>query len=208
MIVESHIASEKDVEDMLAFYKNHFAELHILRCEKCGSYLAIVAKAEQETLGLHPNELGLIIIPIGDNLLSSRVRLDVAETGERMMGFECGAIIPNPDYPAALAQWEADCDKVKDAHAKAIKSLKKGEIEPALQLPLFHTPEMIKCGNDSRLCAAEKGQVPVGSRVSHMTPFEKQKIMDNIAANKEYKPNFKHLGNKKHYDEFSLEKVI
>lgn len=64
-----------------------------------------------------------------------------------------------------------------------------------------------ECGNNSKLCDAEKGLVPVGKTLVHLSPFEKYKIMEQIRADKKYKPNFKRSGDKKIMDGFAVERA-
>lgn len=77
-----------DVDQMLAFYKQHFAVVDVVSCSKCKSFLAFECSGG-DGMGLAPNELGKYLIPIGDKLQSHRVRLDEAPTGERMVGYQC-----------------------------------------------------------------------------------------------------------------------
>lgn len=63
------------------------------------------------------------------------------------------------------------------------------------------------CGNNSKLCDAEKGLVPVGQTLVQLSPFEKFKIAEQIRADKKYKPNFKRTGNKKLIDGFAVERA-
>ena len=87
MILSSQ-TDANDVEQMLQFYKQHFAVVKVVSCSKCGEFLAFEC-AGGESMGIAPNELGEYVISIGDKLLSHRVRLDEAPTGERMMGYQC-----------------------------------------------------------------------------------------------------------------------
>lgn len=87
MILSSQ-TSESDVEQMLHFYKQHFAVVEVVSCSACKSFLAFECMGG-ESMGMAQNELGKYIIPIGDKLLSHRVRLDEAPTGERMVGYQC-----------------------------------------------------------------------------------------------------------------------
>ena len=88
MILSSEI-TETDATQMLEFYKQHFAVVDLVSCSQCKSYLAFECSGGADSMGLAPNEIGKYIIPIGDKLQSSRVRLDEAPTGERMVGYQC-----------------------------------------------------------------------------------------------------------------------
>ncbi len=76
-----------DAEQMLQFYKTHFAIVDVVSCDNCG--LLAFECSGGDGMGLAPNELGKFVIPIGDKLLSHRVRLDETPTGERMVGYQC-----------------------------------------------------------------------------------------------------------------------
>lgn len=151
MILSSQ-TNESDVEQMLAFYKQQFAVVDLVSCSACKSFLAFEC-AGGESMGIAPNELGKFIIPIGDKLMSHRVRLDEAPTGERMVGYQC------------------------------------------------------ECGNDTRIASVERGLVPVGGMQTALSPFEKHQIAGKIRADRKHKPDFKKVGNIKHYESFQVERV-
>lgn len=207
MILSSETTAN-DAQQMLEFYKQHFAVVEIVSCSKCGSMLAFECQGG-DAMGLQVNEIGKVIIPIGDAMLSSRVRLDEAPTGERMMGYQCGVRVPNPAYPqvvkdheAALAQYEIDFKK-DVARAKKAK-----ENEPVYQPPVMPAvSETIECGNDTRIAEIERGEVPVGKMQVALSPFEKHQIREKIKADRTYKPDFKKIGNIKHFESFQVERV-
>lgn len=224
MILSSE-TNPADAQQMLEFYKQHFAVVELVSCSHCGSMLAFECQGG-DTMGLPVNELGKVIIPIGDNLLSSRVRLDEAPTGERMMGYQCGARVANPLYPKAKAAWDVMVKKYKEEeYPKLVANVKKvwkqavtdakktGEtppeyVEPPYQEPPFEAvPEFVSCGNDTRIAAIERGLVPVGSMQVALSPFEKHNIREKISADKSYKPNFKKVGNIKHFESFQVERL-
>lgn len=151
MILSSQI-TEADVDQMIHFYRNHYEVVDLVKCEKCGSFLAFELMGG-DSMGVQPNEIGKVVIPIGDKLKSHRIRLDEAPTGERMVGYQC------------------------------------------------------ECGNDSRIASIERGDVPAGSALVYLSPFEKHQIMEKIKTDKKYKPKFKVEGKKKHFDNFSVERV-
>lgn len=63
------------------------------------------------------------------------------------------------------------------------------------------------CGNNTKLCEAEKGLVPVGQTLVQLSPFEKFKIAEHIRADRKYKPNWKRQGNKVLMDGFTVERA-
>lgn len=206
MILSSETA-ETDAEQMLEFYKQHFAVVELVSCGVCGAMLAFECSGG-DGMGLQPNELGKYIIPIGQNLLSSRVRLDEAPTGERMMGYQCGNIVPNPEYPKALKDHEADLAKYeKEFKAQMADSKKKKAAEPVYQPPVLRVPETVRCGNDTRISEVERGLVPVGAQQQSLSPFEKHRIRENL-RDKKHKPDFRKVGNIKHFETFQVERIV
>lgn len=206
MILSSE-TTVSDAQQMLEFYKQHFAVVEVVSCSNCGALLAFECTGG-DSMGLAPNELGKYVIPVGDALLSSRVRLDEAPTGERMVGYQCGNSVPNPAYAGAKLTHEkilADYDKQYQKDVAAAK--KKKLSEPPYLPPIFSTPETIPCGNDTRIAEIERGHVPVGPMQVSMSPFEKHQIREKIANDKSYKPDFKKVGNIKHFETFQVERV-
>lgn len=224
MILSSE-TSQSDATQMLEFYKNHFAIVDLVTCGKCSSFLAFECSGGTDGMGLQPNELGKYIIPIGENLLSHRVRLDEAPTGERMVGYQCGAPTPNPLYPAAKKQYDedlaayekkyaADVAASEKNHNKIVAQLKKEgkevpELVPQAYLPpvMPNVPEIVPCGNDTRIAEVERGLVPVGGMQTALSPFEKHQIREQIKADKKHKPDFKKIGHIKHYETFRVERI-
>lgn len=206
MILSSE-TTPTDAQQMLEFYKQHFAVVELVSCSHCGSMLAFECSGG-DGMGLAPNEIGKYIIPIGDALLSSRVRLDEAPTGERMMGYQCGAIVANPEYASAKTAFEEEL-AVYDAQYKkdVAAAKKKKETEPEYTPPVFNTPETIPCGNDTRIAEIERGKVPVGRMQTALSPFEKHQIRAEIVKDQSYKPDFHKVGNIKHFESFQVERL-
>lgn len=156
MLIKSEIKYDQDIQDMLEFYRHNFDCVEVVKCEACGEFIAIMLSAPKtgDYMGLTPNEIGKCVVDLGNRLMSSRVRLDHAPNGERMIGFQC------------------------------------------------------VCENRSLLSEAEMGLVPVSNTVTHLSPFEKHKIMKEIANNKNYISKFKQIGKTKIFDEkFSVEVI-
>lgn len=217
MILSSETTAN-DAQQMLEFYKQNFAVVEIVSCSQCGAALAFECQGG-DPMGLMVNELGKVIIPIGDALQSSRVRLDEAPTGERMMGYQCGGPVPNPDYPQAVRDHEAEVVEYEKRFKKDVKlfeddqqKVKKGAdpvyAEPVYSPPLMpNIPQYVPCGNDTRIAAIERGKVPVGKMQISMSPFEKHQIREKIKEDRTYKPDFKKIGNIKHFETFQVERV-
>lgn len=208
-----------DAQQMLEFYKKNFAVVELVSCSKCGSMLAFECSGG-ESMGLAANELGKYIIPIGDNLLSHRVRLDEAPTGERMVGYQCGAPVPNPAWPAAAKKLEEDQAAYEVQYKKDVAlyekdraKVKKGA-DPIYSEPIYSPPQLppglsqtIPCGNDTRISEAEIGHVPVGSGQISLSPFEKHQIREKMSQDKSHKPDFRKVGNIKHFESFQVERL-
>lgn len=223
MILSSE-TSPNDAQQMLEFYKQHFAVVELVSCGKCGSFLALECSGG-DSMGLQPNELGKYIISLGDNLLSHRVRLDEAPTGERMVGYQCGAPVPNPAFPIAVSEHEAavaaydkqfpkDLAEYEKEFKKTVAAMKKsGQPEPEHIPPAYippampPVPQMIECGNDTRIADVERGLVPVGGMQTSLSPFEKHTIREKLQADHKHKPNFRKSGNIKHFESFQVERI-
>lgn len=209
MIVRSQ-TDANDTEQMLVFYKNTFHSVEVVTCGSCGVFLAfeVAGSKNGDNMGLQPNELGKFVIPIGEALLSHRVRLDETTDGHRMVGYQCGNLVPNPAYPAKLKEHESELAQYDKEHAKAVKKAKKDETaEPPYEPPAFTIPEHIECGNDTRISNEERGMVPTGGFQSSLSPFEKDKIRREIKANRKSRPNFRKVGLVKHFETFQVEKI-
>ena len=87
MIISGQIHKDQ-IAEMLSFYKKHFDSVELVKCTECDSELAFEC-AGGAGMGMAQNELGKYVIPIGDQLMAHRVRLDQNEDGERMVGYQC-----------------------------------------------------------------------------------------------------------------------
>lgn len=197
-----------DAAQMLDFYKHNFAVVEVVSCSKCGALLAFECSGG-DGMGLAPNELGKYVIPVGDALLSSRVRLDEAPTGERMMGYQCGNVIDNPNYEAEVAAMEKAAADYEKQFKKDTAAAKKAgtDLPPYLPPLTASVPLKIECGNDTRIAAVERGQVPVAAMQVALTPFQKHQIREKIRSDRNYKADFKKVGNVKHFESFQVERV-
>lgn len=139
MILSSQ-TDPNDVEQMLAFYKQHFAVVELVSCSKCKSFLAFECSGG-ESMGMAQNELGKYIIPIGDKLQSHRVRLDEAPTGERMVGYqcECGNDTRISDVERGLVP--------VGRMQTALSPFEKHQIADKIRADRKHKPKFKKVGN-------------------------------------------------------------
>lgn len=205
MILGTHLVPE-DVEAQIRFYKAHFMTVEVVQCSECGAFLALELSNPNvpgDTLGLDVKEHGKCLITIGDALLSWRIRLDMTAEGTPMIGYQCGNIVPDPLYPKMMAHWREQNKQIQAAWDKEPEDTRVPE--PPL-LPMPNIPENKRCGNDTRIAEIERAHVPVGSHQMALSPFEKHRIREHIASTG-HKAQFKRLGNKKHYESFSVETI-
>lgn len=209
MILSSE-TSPTDAQQMLEFYKKHFAVVELVSCSNCGAMLCFECTGG-DGMGIAPNELGKYVIPIGNAMLSSRIRLDEAPTGERMVGYQCGNMIPNPEFPAAKAAYEEELAAYEADYKKKVDAVKKNKKQniamPVYQGPLFTVEEMIPCGNDTRIADIERGHVPVGAMQTALSPFEKHQIRAEIQKDRTHKADFRKVGKIKHFESFQVERL-
>lgn len=201
---------ESDVEQAANFYKGNFSHVAVITCNQCQQPLAfeLGGSLTGDLFGFKPNELGHIIVSVGHNLLSSRVRLDEHHPGQRMMGYQCATPIPNPEYPAAKKKHDlalAEYEKIYEE--SKVKAKEAGAEPPPYHPPQLTVQEKIPCGNDTRVAAVEEGLIPVGALPPDISPFEKHKIAQKINANPPYPPDFEETGNIRRYETFKVEGV-
>ncbi len=139
MILSSETA-EANAQQMLEFYKQHFAVVDIVSCGKCHSFLAFECSGG-DGMGIAPNELGKYIIPIGDKLQSHRVRLDEAPNGERMVGYQCEC-----GNDTRIAEIERGLVPVGGMQV-ALSPFEKHQIREKIMLDKKHKANFKKVGN-------------------------------------------------------------
>ena len=91
------IAMSKDASKVVQFYLDHFNEVHTVTCNKCSTLLAVmVADPIADVQGTlpAPHANGLVVVPVDDGFLGSRLRLD------GVMGFQCGAVVVSKESQA------------------------------------------------------------------------------------------------------------
>lgn len=139
MILSSE-TTPNDAQQMLEFYKQHFAVVELVSCSNCSAMLAFECQGG-DTMGLPVNELGKIIIPIGDALQSSRVRLDEAPTGERMMGYQCEC--GNDTRIADVERGEVPVGNMQ----VSLSPFEKHQIREKIKADKSYKPKFKKVGN-------------------------------------------------------------
>lgn len=190
-----------DEQPILDYYLAHYDEVHILTCNKCGTDLGLEIKGQVS--GLTMNKNGFSVLPIGTALLSSRVRTDGS------MGYQCGAMVDNPEFPKAVAAIEKvnkDQFLAYDRTYKTtVKSLKKGVTKPEYLPPAAVTvdvPRQVMCGNDTRGTELEEQLSPDGTFLPHEVDAIERKQVE-IG----WKPKIKRQGNKEIHETFTRERI-
>lgn len=222
--------SANDVEEMTTFYKAHFSSVEVVRCNECMNFLCFELAGGADPMGMPIDADGKIRVNIGNYLMSYRIRLDETEDGQPMVGYQCGAPVPNPKWPMFKKHYEEELAKAEKNHKKTLaeyekdykkrvaEAKKKGVPAPSYLPPEMpqvflenNEPEFIECGNDTRIAEIERELVPTGNTLVQLTPFEKHKIKEQIRerlADKRYKrPDFKQTRDTKKIETFSVAKV-
>lgn len=82
--------TKEEISQRIDFYKNHYATVELVQCMECKSDLCLeLTGLIGAGLGLSPNAMGVVVIPLNEKLLSTRIRLDETGTGEPMRGYQC-----------------------------------------------------------------------------------------------------------------------
>lgn len=192
-------ASHHAPRQMIDFYKKSFAHVHAITCSNCGNTIALELSSplSNDLLGLHPNSQGIIILPVDEKLLSSRVRLD------GMIGYQCGAIMQNPEYPKAKEDFDKILADYESNYKKQLVVNKKLSAPiPNYEPPIFMIPENILCGNDTRASEIEEAGSPTGE----FHPHEVAAIHETFSA-VGWKAPIAHNNNKEYRDTFIAERV-
>jgi hypothetical protein len=125
-----------------------------------------------------------------------------------MMGYQCGAVVTNPEYHTARAAFDDELAAYDSQYKKDVAAAKKKkQPEPAYAPPVFNTPELIPCGNDTRIAEIERGKVPVGRMQQSLSPFEKHQVRAEILKDRSHKADFRKVGNIKHFETFQVERL-
>jgi hypothetical protein len=178
-----------EVSEMLEYYKEIADEVEVVNCTKCGNDIAIEIKHPEyksDQYFHNPNQhwQGRFVIGIGNRLLGYRKRHD------DVMGYRCGCGIPNPEYKAAVEQYEKDLKAYqvaktdwdiaveehrekhkawKKIYQKEVKSKKRdhGDITGAPDYPVEpvkpvmpNIPEFTPCANETTMSKAELEAIP------------------------------------------------
>lgn len=191
-----------DHQSVLDYYIEHYAEVHIVSCNECGTDLAIEIRGEVS--GYKLNDYGFTVLPFGDSLLSSRVRLDGS------MGYQCGAKLPNPAFPAAKKATERihkdQLEQYDKGYEEAVRQATKAkadkpEYNPPI-MPRIYEPETIMCLNDTRATPLEEQLSPDGTFLPHEVHAIHQRQVQVG-----WKPKVKIRDNKEIHETFTRERV-
>lgn len=194
-----------DHQQVLDYYLHNYAEVHIVTCSKCGTDLGIEIRGEvfNNNGGYKVNEAGYTMLPFGDNLMASRVRTDEYEPGKYMMGYQCGAPVPNPEYDKAVANRKKEIAELTRHWTSLYPEAKKSEIPDFdLTVPAVQVPKLTRCGNDTRGSVIEEELSPTGSFLPHEIEAIKTKYRQTG-----YVPKFKQQGNIQVHETFKRERI-
>ena len=184
---------------MIDFYKKHFAVIHAVTCKVCKNTLAIELShpLTNDVLGLKPHPNGIFVLPIDDKLMASRIRLD------GMMGYQCGALLQNPEYEPARKVYEKDLAAYETEYKQLREKAKAKTIDlPPYQPPRLLVPEMIRCGNDTRSFYIEEELSPAGDFLPHQVAAIREKMQTS-----EWKAPISVKDGREHRGSFVAERV-
>lgn len=116
-------------QQMVNFYKKNFKTVHALTCSNCKNTIALELSEpiSNDLLGLSPNSLGIIILPVDEKLLSSRVRLD------GMLGYQCTCGNDTRSFDI-----EEQLSPMGDFHPHEVVAIAKKMVEVGWQAPIEH----------------------------------------------------------------------
>lgn len=129
MIITAEATLHKP-QEMIAFYKKHFDVVHALTCKKCHNTIAIELSAPlgNDLLGLKPNSLGVIVLPVDEKLLAHRIRTD------GMIGYQCTCGNDTRSFDI-----EEELSPLGDFHPHEVAAIQEKMTTTAWQAPIKHT---------------------------------------------------------------------
>lgn len=108
------MSNPANYDEQLKYYTERYDEVHVVTCDKCGSPLAFEVKGGVDNAGDPSHPDGRQVIPVsykdhpqGMALASWRPRLD------GHIGYQCIAIVDNPDYDKAVKALKAEYVEIK-----------------------------------------------------------------------------------------------
>lgn len=143
MILSSDISTAQNIEEMIDFYKGQFEHVDVVACNKCKERLALIMMGG-DPMGLQMNEYGQIIMPISAKLVSHRIRLDEAPTGEPMLGFQC---LCGNDTRIATVEEEYMPESPANSMPTTLDPFTKNKIRETIRLRKDYKPKFRKQGN-------------------------------------------------------------
>lgn len=136
MIVSSDISTHNTTE-MIDFYRGQFDVVEVVSCSKCKEQLALQLQGG-DPMGMQMNELGKIMIPISEKLVSHRIRLDEAPNGEPMIGYQC---LCGNDTRISAIEEEYMPEGPENVMPTALDPFSKSKIREAIRLRKDHKPK-------------------------------------------------------------------
>jgi predicted GH43/DUF377 family glycosyl hydrolase len=143
MIITSDISELASKTEMIDFYKGRFDHVDVVVCSKCKEQLALELMGG-DPMGLSFNDVGKIVVPLSDKLISHRVRLDEAPTGEPMMGYQCAC---GNDTRISKIEEEYLPETPANRGPTTLDPFTKQKLKETIRLRKDHKPKFRKQGN-------------------------------------------------------------
>ena len=143
MIVTSDISEIANKSEMIDYYKGHFDRVDVVVCGKCKEQLALELMGG-DPMGLSYNDVGKIVVPLSDKLISHRVRLDEAPTGEPMMGYQCAC---GNDTRISKIEEEYLPETSANRGPTTLDPFTKQKLKETIRLRQDHKPKFKQQGN-------------------------------------------------------------
>ncbi len=143
MIISSDITDSANKTEMLEFYKGQFERVDIVICSKCKEELAVELMGG-DPMGMSFNEVGKIVVPISQKLISHRVRLDEAPTGEPMIGYQCAC---GNDTRISTVEEEYLPETKANKGPTTLDPFTKQKLRDSIRLRRDYKPKFRKSGN-------------------------------------------------------------
>jgi len=198
-------------DKQLSYYTGRYDEVRAVTCVKCGAAIAFEVKGGVDNAGNQTHHEGFDVIPVnwaeypqGMALLSWRARLD------GQTGYQCGALIKNPDYDKAVKSRDTEYKKALADFSAEHKGKRKDKRPPEPVKADVNVNEFSYCGNSTILAQVERGEVPVGSGAPGvaptLSPFEREELTTSIRLSGN-KPDVEVKGKITRVETFKVERI-
>lgn len=143
MIISSDLSEMNNRQEMIEFYKGQFESVEVITCSKCKDQLAIQLMGG-DPMGMSVNEVGKIVVPLSNKLISHRVRLDEAPTGEPMIGYQCEC---GNDTRISAIEEEYLPETPANRGPTSLDPFTKQKLRESIRLRKDHKPKFKQQGN-------------------------------------------------------------